>query len=130
MRSHAGGIFNLVDVNDSRIHQLAAEIRADGDLDAPDFIASTAARYGVTVTYAEIGLLWGVTFGNAVVISSNERFSARDRLFIFGHELGHVLVGRGRMPWAQRCEERFCDALGAALVSASAVECQRYLRAA
>lgn len=102
--------------SDPRLEVVAADVRvadADGRLD----IARTAQRLGVSLRHAELGdYVDGVMVNNAIVL--NRGFSSlRRQRFTFAHEVGHLLISRGTMPWVdRRTEEWWADTFAHELV--------------
>lgn len=96
---------------DPRLERLANEVRRPDPRTSRLDIHRTAGDLGVTVVGADLGdHLLGATFGNKVVLSSNSRLTEGRRRFVFAHEVAHVLIARGRMPWVdRRTEEWWAD---------------------
>ena len=93
---------------DPRLEAIAAEVRRDeresGRLD----IAATAAAVGVGVRPVDLGPhLLATVFDDVIVLNSNESLTRGRSRFAFAHELAHVLVNRGWMPWVNKRDEEW-----------------------
>jgi hypothetical protein len=93
---------------DPRLEAIAADVRRDepdtGRLD----IAATASAVGVEVRAVDLGRhLLATVFDDVIVLNSNESLTLGRNRFAFAHELAHILVTRGRMPWVSKRDEEW-----------------------
>jgi hypothetical protein len=81
-------------------------------------IERTAGAAGVVVHEANLGsVLVAASFGDSVVLNKDHPSGTVRRAFAFAHELAHVLIRTGRMPWVdQSHEELWADWFACELV--------------
>jgi hypothetical protein len=94
---------------DPRLEVLAEDVRV-GDSVGRLSPEETASRLGVRIRHAALGVhVEALTVEGVIVLNEQFRSQGRRR-FAFAHEVGHVLIERGSMPWAtRRTEERWAD---------------------
>jgi hypothetical protein len=91
---------------DPRLEVLAADVRradSEGRLD----ITTTADLLGVTLREAELGDYVEAVMLDGVIVLNRNWPSPGRRRFAFAHEVGHLLVSRGGMPWVKRKSEEW-----------------------
>lgn len=103
---------------DPRLAELAKTIRHCEPRSRRLSIDATATAAGVEVRMASLGgVLLAASFSDTVVLNADRRVSAARRRFSFAHEVAHVLMRRGQMPWVGRKEEeRWADWFACELV--------------
>jgi IrrE N-terminal-like domain len=95
--------------SDPRLEVLAADVRT-ADVEGRLDIDATADRLGVAVREAELGDYVEAVMLNGVIVLNRMSSSLGRRRFTFAHEVGHLLISRGRMPWVdRRSEECWAD---------------------
>lgn len=93
---------------DPRLAELAATIRHCEPRSLRLSIDATAAAAGVTVRKANLGsVLLAANFADTVILNTRGGVSAARRRFSFAHEIAHVLIRRGQMPWVRRKGEEW-----------------------
>jgi Zn-dependent peptidase ImmA (M78 family) len=93
---------------DPRLAELAATIRHCEPRSLRLSIDATAAAAGVKVREADLGsVLLAANFADTVVLNIHGGVSSARRRFSFAHEMAHVLIRRGQMPWVPRREEEW-----------------------
>jgi hypothetical protein len=94
---------------DPRLAVLAEDVRVSDPIGrlSPE---RTAERLGVRIRHAALGVhVEALTVDGVIVLNEQFRSPGRRR-FAFAHEVGHLLIERGSMPWAtRRTEERWAD---------------------
>ncbi len=101
--------------NVGRLERLIAHVVVGRD------VQDVATRLGVAVSEHPLSMTsMGLTLPPArVVLRKGMPKYIKNR--VLGHELGHVLVARGRCPWVvSATEESFCDDFADALLAALA----------
>jgi Zn-dependent peptidase ImmA (M78 family) len=104
---------------DPRLVELANGLRVRTPNSAAVDVMAIADRIGVPVSFAYLGdSLEGLFFGTPQRIVINATLAPPELRVALAHELGHVLVARGRMPWVVRArEEAACDRFAFELVA-------------
>jgi hypothetical protein len=94
---------------DSRLAELALQVRVADELGRLD-VAATAARNHVEVRTTDLaGSAEAVAIDGRIILHHGFTSEGRRR-FVFAHELAHLLVERGAMPWVtRRREEQWAD---------------------
>ena len=94
---------------DPRIEELALRARDSDSLGRLD-VEATAKQHDVEVRAADLGTHAEALTVDGRIILHDHLSSAGRRRFVFAHELGHVLIQRGAMPWVtSRREEQWAD---------------------
>jgi IrrE N-terminal-like domain len=94
--------------DDPRVEALAAQVRRPKPSSPRLDIEATAAAAEVEIRWADLGVnLLATVFGDVVVLNSHDQVTPGRRCFGFAHELGHVLIRRGHMPWVGPWDEEW-----------------------